>query len=205
MNYEFTQGLAKDIFIPLYSLGTGLPKSGIVSANIVVKFVKSNGISFTTKVITTGLYGNFAEIGDGLYKLGFEAEETDVLGNLGISIVDSSIYGDVEPKLIIAEVKPSQVLAKQGPPTCRVFGDIKRLVGVAAIKPYEVNIQLVALPKFANGSLLAVTPERVYSNLDGLFEIDLAIGALVILEIPDTGFRRQFTVPNQASIDVENL
>ena len=70
--YKFQEKQAKDIFVDLYDSTTGLPYPGVPASGLVLKYAKAGESTYTTKVLTEGVDGNFAEIGDGVYKISVE-------------------------------------------------------------------------------------------------------------------------------------
>lgn len=203
--YKFQEKQAKDIFVDLYDSTTGLPYPGVPASGLVLKYAKAGESTYTTKVLTEGVDGNFAEIGDGVYKISFLADELDTLGQFVFVIAGTGIYTILEQRVIIAEVEPAQYIAAVIPPTCLVFGNVKELTGIPSDTPVVVKAQVVELPAQQQGNYISTHPVTAYTDADGLFKLRLAIGTLVVLEIADVGFRRQFTVPELTSVDIKDI
>ena len=68
-----------------------------------------------------------------------------------------------------------------------------------------VHAQVLRLPTVVGDNFISSKVEDAYTDVEGVFKFNLAVGAVVRVEIPDAGVRRQFEVPNQATADLKNL
>jgi hypothetical protein len=78
-----------------------------------------------------------------------------------------------------------------------VGGRPKRLVSIVSMPTAEQQV--------INGNLLRVEPVTARTNHDGTFELRLLRGADLILIIDQISMRMEFTVPDQATVDISEL
>ena len=203
------------IFYVLYDID-GDPKTGLLSSDITLRYIKSDETEFSIKTLMSGEDGNFGEVGYGLYYTDFTEDETDTLGQFAITI--NSLSEDpgpsppsplpsgpvIESKHLIYEIVPEPIVPGGEVKTCRVFGNVRELGGIPG-EPTRVIGQLLELPHVVDGKFIKSKIEDAYSNIDGTFVLKLIVGATVRVEIPDTGTRRQFVVPDQTTANLKDL
>ena len=190
------------IFFALYDV-VGTPKTDLLPADIILRLVKANEDAFLIKTLTTG---NFGELGFGAYWIDLLATDVDVMGNLYITIQPSSEPTPaIEPLFLNYRVVPQPIVPGGDVPLCTIFGNVRDLGGVPSKTPMRVMASVLKLPAEISGNFISSLPTTAFTNEDGLFQIKLAIGATVRVEIADAGVRRQFVVPDFTSADLKDL
>jgi len=176
--------------------------TGIIPAGVKLELVKQDEVTLTEKALTTS---NFTEIGLGLYAVDLTEADTDILGTLFAIFTPRAASPIFDQRNLEFEVAVKPLTVTASPSTCLVFGNVKDLSGLPSEDVKEVVAQIVALPNITDGTHLTVDPIKVFTDVDGFFKMNLVRGALVRIEIADAGVRRQFTVPDQDTVDLADL
>jgi len=212
------QGLDKPVWIQLIDWSTGLPITGATIYDVDVAILQNETTSFVEKTLLplSDDSPNFWEAEDGFYQLVLSGStDINILGSIVIRIMPKAPnpsspdptpeFPDMLEQYLMGDVVPQQLVTVAGPPTCVIFGNVKDLTGVAPEYPYAVKAQLIKFTTLLNDNYISADPIVVYTDINGFFQIRLAQGALIILEIAQAGYRRQFTVPSVSSIDLSAI
>lgn len=101
------------------------------------------------------------------------------------------------------------LVSPTSPDTCIIYGDIYDINGVPDDQMSPESIIITATrsrtPVFTGSRLLTVDPIDVRADQSGHFEITLIRGIQVSVDIPRVQFKKQFTVPDQASENIVNI
>ena len=88
--------------------------------------------------------------------------------------------------------------------TCIVYGTIKDMTGEPA-QNTRVHFEPAPVTQFINGNALTMEVRTAYTDVNGTFAIETVRTADVIVIIEEVGYRKRVTIPNQASVSVEDL
>jgi len=200
------------IFYVLYNL-SGEPVEGLLAEDIIFRYAKATDSEFRVKTLTSGIDGNFGELGQGVYYTDMIDSETDVIGNLIVTIANldlgpsspSPLPEEIDPKHILFNVEPYPIVPGAELKLCTIHGSVKTLGGRPSSKPMRVIAQVIKLPAIIDGNFLSTKIKESFTDEDGVFKMKLAIGATLRVEIPEAGIRRQFIVPDKETAKLEDL
>ena len=88
--------------------------------------------------------------------------------------------------------------------TCIVYGTIKDMTGEPA-QNTRVHFEPAPVTQFINGNALTMEVRTAYTDVNGTFAIETVRTADVIVIIEEVGYRKRVTIPDQASVSVEDL
>jgi hypothetical protein len=180
--------------IPILLTLSGTPVGGVPFGDVVVGILKPGAAAWVLiPVLTT----DWSAVGLGYYMLSLKAADMTVLGpNLLRLATASSMFDTQVINLDIVSRGRDEV---QPLNQCLLFGDLIGADGFPC-KDEEIIVRIVDFPFSASASLATARPGYTRSNGNGHFELNLLRGATVIIEIPVSGIRKQFIVPDQPSV-----
>jgi hypothetical protein len=189
--------------IPLVLTLIGAPVSGVMFSNIILEMLKPGASSWS--LITDFVSGDLVEVGAGYYSLSMHGHDINILGPnlLRVRSMTSLFDTQVISLDVIARTREEVQPANQ----CLLFGDLISADGSPS-KDEEIFIRIVDFPFSSSASLATTKASVTRSNGNGHFEINLLRLSTVMIEIPVSGVRKQFVVPDQSTIalvDAMNL
>ncbi len=195
MSQTVVQDVAANLVVYLTD-ATNTPVTGLTFSVVTCTYRKEGAGVFTAKVLT-GV--NFVEIGSGVYTVGFTSGELDTPGSFTF-IVDGASISQI---VTIANISATDLGASTpiAIDTCVVFGHIINLSGIA-ISNSSVFAKVLALPSILASASISSDTVSAKTDSNGEFFISLIRGAEVEFSISETGYKRTFLVPNQASANL---
>lgn len=197
MGQVLTQGVNADLSVLLTSLA-GVPATGVLFSQVSCQFLREGDTSLNNFVLTSS---NFNEAGNGFYRITFDGAVT--LNTVGMFLY--RVFGaGLQTFANEAQIRSPASLIPSTPaalPLCTVTGNINDLTGVP-IPSVAISARVLGLPTIENA--IGLTDDVVSATTDdnGVFFLQLVRGAVVEVTIPRINYRRQLTVPNQASADL---
>ena len=192
--------------IPVLVTLSGAPVVGLTYQNVVVNYLRPSDTTFIA-FVPTAL--QWLEIGNGYYHL--ILDPGSVLLYVGPVVVQLSAqapasihYVNFDSQTINLDVIPQTIDDQIPPASCQLYGN---LIGADTLPQGQQDIYLrIAEQPFVSGSSVGVN-SRVATRTDaqGNFSVLLPRLAIVVIDIPDAGIRRQFTVPDQVSISLTQV
>lgn len=177
-------------------LAAGGPAVGLISSVITAGLKKEGESSFTVFAVSGS---NFTEIGSGFYEVDFAASNTDVLGNLYLSITGSTVKTSLHSAYVAVAGSVSPTVS---PPTLGlslISGYLQDLSGNPIVNT-SVSAKILNTPSLIPGSGgnivgMATTTIVVKTDSQGYFSLSLVEGANVDIIIPAINYRRTILVP----------
>jgi hypothetical protein len=90
------------------------------------------------------------------------------------------------------------------PDTCIVHGTIMDATG-EPLQNSNVYFKPVVTTQIINGVAMALTAVITRTDVNGEFALEVVRGAQVLVLIEATSYRKQITIPDQASADIKDL
>lgn len=181
----------------LLKMGTS-PVAGLLPADVTVKYRKQGQTSFQTKSLDSS---NFIEIGNGYYILKWSQSDMDTLGNFYFQIDGLAI--DLQEKEFSIETLP-QDLVITPPNLCVVSGVIRDASG-QPLQNVLISAKALEWPYQNNMSILSDSLVTARTDSQGFFQFSLIRGIKVLIEVERSGIRYQATVPDAASVLINDL
>ena len=88
--------------------------------------------------------------------------------------------------------------------TCIVYGTIRDMTGEPA-QNSRIHFEPAPVTQFIDGNAITMEVRTAYTDVNGEFAIETVRTADVIVIIEEVGYRKRVTIPNQASVSVEDL
>lgn len=183
----------------LYLAQNGIPATGILYSQVLVKYKKAGQTAFTVRPLNLG---ELVELGSGFYALSWPALYLDTLGTLLYTISGAGFNNFLYDTF---DVDPVPVSLAYVPPTqCMVLGNITDIGGNPA-RHRTVSFYPPEFPVIVGSSV--VDADKIYTTPDALgnFSVMLLQGQTVIVEIERTGIRVQITIPVASSANLTDL
>lgn len=140
----------------------------------------------------------FKEVGSGVYTIEFTATELDTLGSFIFKVNGASIQQFVGVADVVAQGQATSSVSLE---TCIISGHVLDVAG-KPIPNATVSARILGAP--AISGVVGLGEDRAYAvtNSSGEFFIELVRLAYVDITISKMNYRRQLTVPNQASANL---
>lgn len=90
------------------------------------------------------------------------------------------------------------------PDTCIVYGQIVDATG-EPLQNTNIYFKPIVMSQIIDGSALALTAVITRTDVNGEFALELVRGAQILAIIEATAYRKNITVPDQASVDIKDL
>lgn len=196
MGQIVTQNIPADLLAAITNTD-GTPATLLTFASVQLQFRKQGDPTFNTKVLNVS---NFVELGQGFYKITFDASELSVPGPFAFVIFGAGLQNSLNE----AQVRSQSSTLPTVPismPTCTITGNVNDLSG-EPIVGVAISAKVLGLPTIE--AVVGLTDDSVTATTDdsGVFSITLVRLAVVEIFIPRINYRRQLTVPNAASINL---
>lgn len=153
-------------------------------------------LGFSTTAVNGSTF--WKEIGSGVYTVEFTAAELNTVGSFVFKITGATINQFVGVATIQAAGN-AQTLKTVG--TCIVTGHVYDVSGLP-LQNASVSARVVGFPTILTDVVLSDSNVSVLTDANGEFFITLARLALVDITIPAANYRRQITVPSQATVNL---
>lgn len=169
--------------------------TGLVHTDVAVGYAKNAATSFTVKALTAP---DWVEVGSGVYKIAFTAAELDTLGSFTVKVTGATIkqFTDVSTVVSATSAAPSVSV-----PTCVLTGVVRNADGTPK-EGASVLVKILAQPLIVNNIVVTQGTTSTKTNNSGEFSLSVTRLAQVDIAIPACNYRRQLTVPNDASADI---
>ena len=196
------QGQNAEIIVKLYeseyeSIGN-LPASGILYADLTMKYWRTGDLLLQTHTLTSG---DLVELGDGLYVLKIPGTLLTKIGTFFIQL-SGLLIKDYEQSFQVEPVTPSVVLH---PNVCVVSGNIIDITGAPTMPNESIEFRIAQVPRTSGGSLLNVQRIVTHPDAYGNFSVQLIRGAEIVVDIKRAGINYKFTVPDQETASLLDL
>lgn len=196
MGQIVTQNLPAELLAAVTNTD-GTPATLLTFASVQVQFRKQGDPSFNNKVLSTA---NFVEIGQGFYKIVFDAGELNIPGPFAFVVFGAGLQNSVNEAQIRAQAStlPSIPVSM---PTCTIVGNINDMSG-DPIVGVAISARLIGMPTIEGAVGLTDDSVTVTTDDSGVFAITMIRLAVVEFFIPRLNYRRQLTVPNAATVNL---
>jgi len=138
------------------------------------------------------------EIGSGVYTIEFLASELDVAGLYTVKVTGATISTYVGFFTVSASSNPPTLVSVD---TCTITGHVFNPDGTP-LQGASVRARVLGVPSLIDGIGLSEEAAATVTDVNGEFFLPLARLVDFDLSIPKVNFRRQFTVPNQATANL---
>ncbi|NJL53722.1 hypothetical protein HC928_00355 [bacterium] len=195
MTPTIVQNSVASIVVYLELSATGLPATGLTSADLTAALKKEGG-AFSAFTLTGS---NFTELSGGFYEIDFAAANTDVLGSLYLSIAGATIKTALVVARIVTTAETSAVISSTFTPTIsNVFGYVYDSAGHPKANA-SISARLLSSPTMIHpvdqGIVLSADLITTATDEYGFFTLGLIVGTQVEVIIPAAGYRRTIRVP----------
>jgi hypothetical protein len=176
-----------------------VPVTGIVPADVTVRYKRNNESSFTNKTIDNT---NWIEYGNGVYGINF-------LGTPDLSVVGEFVYvvlgvkfqqyiGDAQLIPVTSTIPTTTVVL----PTCIVTGHLVDAQGSPLVGA-SVSAQVIGVPTILGNNVgIGDNLATVTTDNNGVFNLSLLRLGYYSITIPAINYRRQAYIPNQTNVDL---
>lgn len=182
-------------FVVYLELASGGPALGRTDADVAASLKKEGGVFNAFALDNT----NFVELSGGMYQVSLEGTDTDVEGNLYLSITGSGLKPSLHSGFVFESIPTAPVPVPSLPKTA-LWGYVISPSGTA-IAGASVSARVLASPSIsASGpSVLGTALVSAKTDASGFFSIELVTGSTVDLFIPASNYRRTLLVPSSTS------
>ncbi len=174
------------------------PVTGLLPADVVVKFRKQGQTSFTTKTLTIT---DFYELEDGYYVIKWSGSDMSTLGAF-FFVISGLAFDTVETSFSVEPLPEALVVIP--PEVCVVSGNL-RDAGSSPMKDLQITFRVVNYPLQSGTSILSSDKVLARTDSQGNFSAELIRGLTMVVEIERTGIRNQFEVPDAATALLNDL
>lgn len=199
MSQNVVQSVAANL-VTILTGTTGLPKTGLTSADVTCTYRKEGQSSFTAKSLNGS---NFTEIGSGVYTIQFTSAELNTLGSFTWIVSGATIQTFTGLANVVTDAAATTAPTVV---TCNLTGKLAHISG-APIVNAAVTARIVGFPVLENsgngiGVGFATESVSVKTDSNGVFSLTLGRLLEVEISIPAISYKRIITVPNSTSKDL---
>lgn len=177
-------------------LSAGGAATGLTSSSVTAGLKKEGESSFSAFTLSGS---NFTEIGSGFYEVDFTSGNTNVLGNLYLSIIGATVKTSLHSAYVAVAGSLSPTVSPPTLNTSVISGYLQNLQG-SPISGATVSAKILDIPTLTPGSggnIVGLTTTTIVTKTDaqGYFALTLAEGTNVDIIIPSINYRRTILVP----------
>jgi len=201
---EFSQYAAGAMTLVLLNEIGGEPREGLTAANIEVELAKAGSSSFTAKTLQLS---DLQGLGNGVYRLVLNNEDTDTLGDLLVSVNGvGSLLPQIRDFLGQVRVVDAPIVPTSAPalPTCVVTGTILDAEGNPVVNT-PVIAQTARVPDILMNTGISSSIVSTVTDVNGFFSLRLIRGVTVEFFVPNMNFRQTVVVPNLGTVDLFSI
>jgi hypothetical protein len=177
-----------------------VPVTALTYADVTCKVLKAGVVAWAAKALVNPAppgVTNFAEVGEGFYRILMTAAELNTLGIFRYKLIGAAIDECDSWVMVVAAALVSDAYSLD---TCDITG---RFVGPDGQPLADALVYWLALGASAHlGALVSRTTQSVKTRSDGTFTLTIPRSLFVSIDCPAADYSRRLTVPNQASKDL---
>lgn len=176
---------------------SGVPVTGIVAADVTVRYRRVGDTTLQVKPITTL---NWIPVSNGLYTLKWAVGDMSTIGPFYFEVTGAGF----NPHISEFDVTPTPITSLVSPGVCIVSGNVANLEAMPSSQQ-AIIMRLAKSPAVVSSAFILGDGIRTLTDAYGNFSVAIARGVKVIVEIERTGIKQQITIPNQETANLIDL